>query len=398
MFRIVFSVGLRPFFLLAGLSGALSMLAWLCWLDGDTALLGFGPGAAAGISAVAWHGHEMIFGFAAAVICGFMLTAIPNWTASQPLSGAPLAALAALWLAGRVVMWLPGLVPPVLAALVDLAFLPALAGCAAVPLIRARALRNMIFLVLLAVLFAANSMFHLEATGLVAGDDLARTGILLGVNLIVLLITIVGGRIIPAFTGNWLRANGIDAPIRPAGRLDVLTIAATALFLIAELALPGSRTVGGIALIACLLHLARMTGWQGHRTLGSPIMWVLHLGYSWLVVGFALKAAALLTGALPPSAAMHALTAGAVGTMTLAVMSRAALGHTGRQLRVAPAIAVAYLLVSLATLGRVAGSMLLPDTGAVPMLVSGALWTLAFAIFTVIYTPILLRPAAEEQG
>ena len=382
--------------MLSGPSGTLSMLGWLGWLGWDIAILRFGPGAET-VSAVAWHGHEMIFGFAAAVIGGFMLTAVPNWTASKPLSGAPLAALAVLWLAGRAVMWLPGSIPPAVVALVDLAYLPALGVFLGSTLIRARAFRNMIIMVLLAILFAANLMFHLEATRFAATDDLARDGILMGVNLVVLLITIIGGRIIPAFTGNWLRANGKDALIRPPGKLDALTIAVTAIFLIAELVMPESRTAGGVALIACLLHLARMTGWQCHKTLSSPIMWVLHLGYGWLVAGFALKAVALLTGALPSSVAMHALTAGAVGTITLAVMSRAALGHTGRELRVAPVITLAYLLVSLATLGRVAGPSLVPEASASLILISGALWALAFAIFTVVYTPILLRRASAAQ-
>lgn len=392
----LFSVGLRPFFLMAGFYGAVSMLAWLGWLGSDIAGFRAYLGASQ-VSVAAWHGHEMLFGFAAAVIAGFMLTAVPNWTGSAPLAGAPLALLAALWLAGRVAMWLPGTLPPAAAAVLDLAFLPALGLFVAGPLIRARAWRNMVFLVLLAVLVAANVLFHIEAAGYGPGSaDLAGMGNLLALDLVLVLITIVGGRIIPAFTGNWLKAQGIDAPLRTSAPLDGLTIAATAAVLIADVAAPGGFAAGTIALIACLLHFARLTGWRSRLVLGSPIMWILHLGYCWLVAGFAVKAVALLTGTLPHTAALHALTAGAVGSMTLGVMSRAALGHTGRELRVAPAITLAYVMVSLAALIRVAGPSLLPDTESALMLVSGSLWALAFAVFTLVYFPILARPPRDS--
>lgn len=383
---MLLSIGLRPFFLMAGLYACLAMAAWLAWF-------GFGLGTApeaATISAVDWHGHEMLFGYVGAVFAGFVLTAVPNWTASPPLSGAPLAALALLWIAGRLAAWFSALVPPLVAALPDLAFLLALGAFVAVPLVRARAMRNMVFLVLLAILFAADVLVHLQLVGWT--EDSAAAGNLLGIDLAVLLIAIVGGRIVPAFTGNWLQAEGIDAPLSRRPWLDGLAIAATALVLVADAAGAADAITGGLALAAAVLHLARMAGWQTRRVLGAPIMWILHVGYGWLVIGFACKALALLGGIISPTTALHAFSAGAVGSMTIGVMSRAALGHTGRALRVAPAITAAYVMVSLAALLRVFGPAALPAAIGPVMLASGVLWMLAFAVFTVVYWPILTRP------
>lgn len=386
------SIGLRPFFLLAGLYACAAMAVWLAWLG-----LGFAPfPAASGSAAVPiaiWHGHEMVFGYAAAVIAGFMLTAVPNWTASRPLRGTPLAALALLWLAGRIVVWLSGILPAAVVATIDLAFLPALAATVGVPLIRARAFRNIIFLGLLAVAFSGNAMVHLELLGWSA--DTARAGNLLGLNLVVLLITIVGGRIVPAFTGNWLKARGIAATVRRRPPLDALAIAATALVLVLELAGAADVLTGIVALAAAVLHLARMAGWQTRFVLGEPIVWILHLGYGWLVVGFLCKALAALGGVIIPASAMHALSVGAVGSMTLGVMTRATLGHTGRALRVAPAIAIAYLLVSLAAVLRIAGPTLFAEVTSGVMLFSGLLWVLAFGVFVAKYWIILTGPNAS---
>lgn len=380
---MLMSIGLRPFFLLAGLYACLAMAAWLAWLGPGIAVF---PAAQAGASLpdVIWHGHELLFGFATAVIAGFMLTAVPNWTGSTPLSGAPLGVLVVLWIAGRAAVWLSGVLPPTLVAVVDLAFLPTLGAMMALPLIRARAFRNIIFLVLLAVLFGANLLVHLELMGL--SEDTARTGILAGLNLVLLLITIVGGRVVPAFTGNWLKAGNIAEAVVRRPVTDALAMAAMALVLIGDLAGAGAVIAGWLALAAAAAHLIRMAGWQTRQVLRTPILWILHLGYGWLVVGFALKAMSLLGDFVTPAAALHALSIGAVGSMTLGVMSRAALGHTGRALQASPAIAAAYGLVSLAAMLRIYGLMF----------ASGACWILAFAIFSAVYWPILTRPPAES--
>lgn len=384
------SIGLRPFFLLAGLYGCLAMALWLAWIGA-----GVSPfPAPATTPNVIWHGHEMLFGFATAVIAGFLLTAVPNWTGARPLSGAPLAALAALWIAGRLAIWLSGMVPPIAVAVADLAFLPALGAAVAVPLVRARAFRNIVFLVLLAVLFAGDLLVHLDIMGWAGAN--AGAGNLLGLNLVIVLITIVGGRVVPAFTANWLEAEGIEATVHRRPALDGLTIAATAAVLVAELAAPADAVIGALALVAASLHLVRLAGWQTRRVLGAPIVWILHVGYGWLVIGFALKAAALLGDVIAPASAVHALSVGAVGSMTLGVMSRAALGHTGRALRVASAITAAYALVSLAAVLRIAGPAVLPAAMAETIVAAGVSWVFAFGIFTWVYWPILTGPPVEE--
>ncbi len=384
------SIGLRPFFLLAGLYGCAAMAVWLAWLGLDIALF---PASPAGVSLpnVIWHVHEMLFGFATAVIAGFMLTAVPNWTSTPPLSGRPLAALALLWLAGRIAVWLSALLPPAAVAAADLVFLPALAAAVGVPLIRARAFRNIVFLVLLAIAFAGNVMVHLDLMGWT--DDTARAGNLLGLNLVLVLVSIVGGRIVPAFTGNWLKAEGIAATVRRWPVLDGLAVAATALVLVADLIGAADAVIGWVALAAAALHLVRLAGWQTRRVLGTPILWILHVGYGWLVVGFLIKGLAALGGFIPAVTALHALSVGAVGSITLGVMSRAALGHTGRALRVAPGIIVAYVLVSLAAMVRISSPVLSADAAHGAMLVSGTLWVAALGIFAAIYWPILTRPS-----
>ncbi len=388
----VFGYGFRPFFLAAGIQAALAMVAWLAWMGLHLA------GAEVTATTIAmplfvWHGHEMLFGYAGAVIAGFLLTAQPNWTGSGALRGGPLAALAAVWLAGRLAVWLSAYLPPLAVALVDLSFLPLLASSIAVPLVRARAWRNMVFLPLLGVLFAADVLVHAELLG--ALDWGAATGHLLAIDLIVLLIVIVGGRIVPAFTANWLKQRGEAAPVLSWPWLDGLAIVATVLVLLADLVDAPDPVRGALALAAAALHLARLAGWQSGKVLGVPILWILHLGYGWLVVGFGCKALALLGTGLAEITALHAFTAGAVGSMTLGVMTRAALGHTGRPLEVARWITAAYVLVSLGAAVRVAGPALAPEFYGPATLVSGGLWALAFAIFAATYWPILTRPRLD---
>lgn len=385
--------GFRPFFLLAGAYAVLAMVVWLGWMGLQLAG-GTVPGTAIAFPLYQWHAHEMLFGFYAAALAGFLLTAVPNWTGEPGLSGGALLALVAVWLAGRLAIGLSAFLPPALVALADLAFLPLLGLAVALPLVRARKLRNLVFLVLLAVLVAANALAHMEFLGL--ADWGTGEGHLLAIDLVVLLITIVGGRIVPAFTANWLAARGDDARLSSRPWLDRLTIAVTAAVLVADLVGGWDEARGALALAAATLHALRLAGWRTSRTLSEPILWVLHLGYSWLVLGFALKALALLTGALPEIAALHAFTAGAASTMVLGVMTRAALGHSGRPLEAAPATVLAYALVTLGALVRVAGPVLAPHLYLELMLVSGAAWALAFALFVAVHWPIMTRPRVDQ--
>ena len=383
---MLLAFGFRPFFLLAGLAGALTppvfLAAYTGLIDADFG----GP-------VTYWHGHEMIFGFVVAAVAGFLFTALANWTGRAPVRGATLGALVGLWLAGRAAMALAGFLPALLVAVVDLALLPALGVLVLRELIRGRNRRNLPFPVLLMVLFAANLLFHLERLGIA---ETARPGLYLAVHVIALLIAIVGGRVVPAFTTAALRRAGRDACLRSPPWLERAAIAAVAAVAVAELADPGGAAAGALALAAALLLAARLSGWRGLATLDQPILWVLHLGYGWLAVGFALKAAADLGGCLPPSAALHALTAGAAGTMILGVMTRAALGHTGRSLATPPAIVVAYGLISVGAALRVAEPVLAAPS-VVILSASALIWAGGFAIFTVLYWPILTRPRVDGR-
>jgi uncharacterized protein involved in response to NO len=280
----------------------------------------------------------MLFGFVGAAVAGFLLTAVPSWTGTAPVTGARLAALAALWVGGRVAS-LPPFASSLLAVAADLAFFPALGALLALPLAKAGKLRNAVFLVLLAALAAANLMIRLEWLG--ASVETARPGLLLAVGIVLLMVTVIGGRIIPAFTQNALR---LDPPIAPRPALDRLTILVTALMIPADLVLPESAWAAAAAGIAAILHAVRLFGWRTKATLGQPLLWVLHLGYAWIPVALAMKAAQW-PGIAWGADWLHALTVGAFATMIMAVMSRAALGHTGRALTAPRPMVAAYLLL-----------------------------------------------------
>lgn len=334
--RALFSYGFRPFFLLAAAWAAFTLITLLGGLT-----LGAWPGEA--LPLVRWHAHEMLFGFVAAAIAGFLLTAVPAWTGSRPTSGPALAALAVLWLAGRASMspWLGMQGAPWL--LLDVAFFPALAVVLAVPLLRARNYRNLQFLLILALLAGADTLFvgaQLRWLAPPPFDPLRFAA-----NLVLLMITVVGGRIIPAFTRNALLKSGVRCTFAPLPWLERASLAAVAAVVVADIVRPDSALAGGLAALAAVLLAARVSRWQGHRALRMPIVWILHAGFGWLCVALALKAVWLLAHAPWAASWLHALTAGAFGTMTLAVMTRVALGHTGRELVVARPIAAAYVLV-----------------------------------------------------
>ena len=386
--------GFRVFFLAAGLFAVLAMLGWAAWLALHAAG-GQVSQTSALFPAPLGHAHEMLFGYAAAVIAGFLLTAAANWAEAPPIAGRPLAFLALVWLAGRLVQAFGAGLPTVLAQIIDLAFLPALALAVGLTLWRSKARRNLILVAVLAVLFAADLLVHLEIAGM--ADGTASAGLTLAVDGIVLLMVVLGGRVTPSFTANALRSQGIAAPVRTSRLIDGPAIAAVFLLLVVDLAAPGSALAPWLAAIAAILQLVRLAGWQSRRTLGQPILWVLHLGYLWIAVGLALKAAAGLGGPIPASAATHALTVGAIGTYTLGMMSRISLGHTARPLLVRPGIAAAYGLVSLAALLRIAGPALAPDFYFEAVIAAAGLWITAFAAFIVIYWPILTGPRADGK-
>ncbi len=390
----LFSYGFRPFFFGAGLFAALAMTVWLAWIASAAAGGWQGWLPVAG-SPFAWHAHEMIFGFAAAAIGGFLLTAVPNWTGTLPLTGRPLVVLFLIWFAGRVAMGLSGLLPFPLVLLADGAFFPILGAFAARQLIVRPAARNLMFLVLLAGLTVCNVLFHLGNVGHLALDPFAPLRIAL--MIVIVMIAVVGGRIIPAFTHNWL--NGRRKPVRMPQRipwLEKTALASLAAFVLLEMAGAPDALLGVAALVAALAHGARLVLWRGFATRAEPIVWVLHLGYAWIVIGLALAALAAFTGAVPSASVSHAFGTGAIGTMTLAVMSRASLGHTGRRLIAPRAVVWAYYLVTLAAALRVAAPFW-TDASTAALTAAALAWIAAFSLFTYVYTPVLTTPRITSR-
>ncbi len=340
----------------------------------------------------------MLFGYAVAVLSGFFLTAVPNWTGAQPIRGRKLAALCVLWLAGRIAIWSVPPCPPALAAAIDLLFLPALA-IAILPALRQAPPRNRMFLVILGLLTAANLLFHLDALGIA---HTGSAGVLLGVDLFALLISIIGGRVTPAFTANALKlrfeAKNLPVPeIHSRTLLDRASMLSVALVALCDLAVPNDLVLGLLSLAAAALNGWRLAGWQTRHVLYEPLLWAMHLGYAWLVIGLAVKGWAALTGFLPSSIAIHGITIGAIGTMTLAVMSRASLGHTGRKLAAGRTLAVAYGLVSAAALARLFLPSTFPSNCIVSVVIAGGLWVVAFVAFATIFVPILTGPRIDQK-
>jgi uncharacterized protein involved in response to NO len=382
----LFAYGFRPFFLGAGIYALLAMLGWLA--------SHFGLGLPAHATAVG-HGHEMLFGYAAAVLAGFLLTAVPSWTGGEPIRGARLAALFGLWLAGRIAFWLAPALPSALVAAADLVFLPALALMLIVPLARAEKKHNLVFVLVLLLLTASNLIIHLERLGV--SQPGASYGLLVTVDLFALLITVIGGRVIPSFTSNALTASGRADRVTRHPLLDRAAIGAMALLLLADLALPESRLGGAVALAAALVQAVRLALWRPLVTLRAPILWILHLSYGWLVVALAVKGFGGVTDLIAPSLGIHVLTIGAIGGMTLAFMTRASLGHTGRALEVHPLTVAAYGLISIAVLARVALPLADARLYALGITLSGIAWALAFALFAAVYAPILTRPRRDGR-
>lgn len=371
------SYGFRPFFFGAGLWAACGILLWLPQYYGSFAL----PTA---FGALDWHIHEMLFGYVAATVAGFLLTAVPNWTGRLPVNGAPLAALAALWVAGRVAMATSALIGPPLAAVIDIAFLVALAGVAAREIVAGKNWRNLRVLVVVSALAAGNILFHVEAIRSGAADY----GVRLSIGAVILLITLVGGRIVPSFTNNWLARNNPGRLPVPFARFDALCIAAGAAALVAWTVAPLDAVSGVLLAAAGCAHLARLVRWAGDRTIANRLVLVLHVAYVFVPAGFLLLAAAVFVPAIVPSAGIHAWTAGAIGLMTLAVMTRASLGHTGHALVASAGTQAIYALAFIAALLRVAAAL----TGQAMLVdLAGLVWIAAFAGFLLAYGPLLVK-------
>jgi uncharacterized protein involved in response to NO len=383
----LFDYGFRPFFLLAGIYAGVVIPAWMYLFSGHATMSGALP-------AMYWHAHEMLYGFVVAAIAGFLLTAVPSWTGARGFAGGPLVLAVAAWTVGRLVMAAAGHLPFWLVAAGELLFLPVLASLLAPPLLRSRN-RNLAMLVVIAVLWLIDAVF---VAALARQDGLSMgRAMTLAIDVVLVLVTVIGGRIVPAFTANALRRSQETVVVRSRTWVEVLTIGATIAIVIADLLAPAGAWTAVIAALAAVAHAIRLSGWRSFKTRGESILWVLHVGYAWLPVGLALKACYLL--GLAPWAAkwQHALTIGLFGTMILAVMTRASLGHTGRPLVVSRVITAAYLLLTACALIRVFGGAILPAHYLPVVFASAGLWVLAFVLYLWVYTPILTGPRADGK-
>jgi uncharacterized protein involved in response to NO len=372
------SHGFRPFFLLGACWVALSVALWLPLFEGELALPTlFAPRD--------WHVHEMLFGYIAAVLTGFLLTAIPNWTGRLPLQGVSLLFLVIVWLAGRIVMGCSVYVGWLIAALVDCSFLVLVAAAAAREIIAGKNWRNLNVLIPVSILALANAGFHAEANIGGSPSYALRTAIA----AILILIMLIGGRIVPSFTRNWLaRENPGRLPL-PFGPFDKAALAFSAGALCFWVIMPDGASTGAALCGASLLQLVRLARWAGERTAREPLVLVLHIAYAFVSLGFLLAGLAAF-GLVLPSAGMHAWMAGAAGTMTLAVMTRASLGHTGQALVADAGTQLIYAAVVTGALARV-GASLLPEWGLVLIHVTALAWITAFGGFALLYAPVLLR-------
>lgn len=379
--------GFRPFFFGGAAWAVVALILWLTALAGGTTLPSlFEP--------LAWHRHEMLFGFVGAVVAGFLLTAIPNWTGRLPIAGPPLAGLFGLWLAARLAVLFSAQAGRGPAALLDVGFYLLLAALAAREVLAAKN-RNVPIVGLVLLFGTANAADHAGAAGLLADPDL---GIRAAIALVVLMISLIGGRIVPSFTRNWMAKQGMSErlPTQP-GRFDLGVIAATAAALIGWIAAPEAPATGVLLLAAGGLQAVRLSRWGGLRSARDPLVLVLHVGYFWVPVGLLLLGASVLGTAVPRSAAIHALTAGAMGTMILAVMTRATLGHTGRALKASPQTVFLYAMVTLGAALRVLASLGLVDY-TLGMEASAMAWASAFLLFLAVYGPILFQPRLGESA
>ena len=377
--------GFRPLFLAAALWAALAAPLWVgVWVG----LVAYGGT----LDPLHWHIHEMMFGFVAAALGGFLLTAIPNWTGRLPVRGGSLAVLAALWLIGRVAMWYGEALGVWATAAADLAYLTALCLCVAVEIAAGRNWRNLPVLAGVSLLLLANVLFHAGAAGLA---DTGEAAVRLSIAVMTVMIALIGGRIVPSFTHNWFARHDGPAIAAPMQPFDIVTLLGTVAALAVWVFLGAGGVTGACLIVAGVLNLARLARWKGWRTAGEPLVTILHVGYFWLGAGLFLMGLSMLGTGLRESAALHVLTIGAMGTTILAVMTRAVLGHTGRALTAGPATRLIYALVTFAVLFRVAFAL---QESIELVWLSAGCWSAGFGLFAVVYGPMTMRSPAPASG
>jgi uncharacterized protein involved in response to NO len=377
--------GFRPFFFLAALHAALVIPVWIGVLEGHLRLrTSFDP--------TLWHAHEVVFGFVVAVIAGFLLTAVGNWTGRETAVGAPLAALVALWVGGRVAIACAPVLPAVLVALVDVAFLPALAVTVGRPLRAAGNRRNYVMIAILLALAAANLATHLHALGVL--PTIGHRAVRLSVDVVVLLCALIAGRVLPMFTRNATLA----AAIVSDPRADAVAAIAIALTALANAFGAPNVVVGAVAALASVALVVRARRWGCLHAFRVPLLAILHAGHAWMVIGFALHSASAWGASVPPASALHALTVGAIGSFVLGMMARVSLGHTGRMLVPPRSVAFAFALLQVAAIVRIVVPWASPAHALAGLATSGALWSMSFLVFAVAYAPVLLRARVDGKA
>ena len=375
----LWNLGFRPFYLLASIFSAISVPLWAAQVSGYLSY--------AHLRGPVWHGHEMLFGYTVAVVAGFLLTAVRNWTGQPTPSGAPLMALAALWVCGRVLVLTPfGMA----AAVVNAAFPVAVALAIGMPLVRARNVRNYFFIGLL--LFMGTLILAVHLALLERFDLSPRLGLQLALDMVLFIMVVMGGRVIPMFTNNGVP--GTNATRHTL--VEKCAIGAVILLFVADLLQWPQSVIAVIALTGALVHGMRLVLWKTWRTLAVPLVWILHAAYAWIVLHLALRGLSALE-LMSGSYAIHALTTGAIGGMTLGMMTRTARGHTGRPLIADGFELTMFLLIQIAAVVRVFGSMAFPTLYLPSIQVSGVVWAAAFGLYAVRYWPVLTRPRLDGK-
>ena len=380
----IFALGFRAFFALAGLFALVLIALWTSVFDGSLVTDNYYPNTY-------WHAHEMLLGYSVAVIAGFLLTAVKNWTGVQTLQDGKLAGLCLLWVYGRIVPFYSELLPDPLIALIDVSFLPTLAYFVAKPILKSGNIKNLFFVGLLLLIALGNALIHAEILGV--GEGTAWLGLNIVIAIIIMLILIIAGRVFPFFTERGLK--GVMAIRNPA--LDAAAIASSALVFLLMMFNVNGLVLSLTAIVSVVTNVIRVAGWYDRRVWYVPLLWVLYMGYAWIILGFGFIALSAFS-VVSSSIATHAFTVGGIGVLTLGMMARVSLGHTGRAMKASNTIAIAFALINLAALFRVLMPALLPDWYNGFLLVSTYCWLAAFSLFVFVYTPILSTARIDGQA
>ena len=381
MESLIFQNSFRPFFIAAGIWATLAVPFWLLNYFGIMIVID-------NFNILLWHQHEILYGFVAAAIAGFILTAIPNWTGRLPIKNKPLAILVFLWILGRVGFLTTAIFGTITTSLMDLPFLIVLVLTIIREIVSGKNWRNLPVIILISFFTLGNILVHLQIHEII---DSAELGIRLSTFVLSILLALIGGRIVPSFTRNWLAQNKANKFPRPFGNFDKISLISLVVFVFAQVIIPHHQATSLLALLAGLLHGIRFIRWKVWMTLTEPLIWILHVGYMWLSVALVLIGFAGLTNFVPYASSYHALTIGAFSTMILAVMTRASLGHTGRRLKATLGTTFIYVFITIASVLRVCEPFL-NEYGNLLLSFSGIFWTLSFALFVFIYLPILSQP------